>query len=116
MTKYVWFLDNLIESSKDVEFLVKRGVIENMLGDNNDVSNLINKLGVETCLTPNYFCFSELCEELNDYCKKLGHKWEATLRRDYFKTPWRVISIVAVAILLSLTFIQTMCSIVSVGK
>ncbi|GFS35337.1 hypothetical protein Acr_00g0039210 [Actinidia rufa] len=88
MTQYVWFLNNLINSSKDVEYLVESGIIEQWI---------------------------ELSEELNDYCKKPWHKWEATLRRDYFKTPWRVISIFAAVILLSLTFIQTMYSIVSVN-
>ncbi|XP_057477542.1 UPF0481 protein At3g47200-like [Actinidia eriantha] len=116
MTQYVWFLDNLINSSKDAEYLVESGIIEQWIGDNTDVSNLINKLTIETFLTTNNFYFSELCEELNDYCKKPWHNWAATLRRDYFKTPWRVISIFAAMILLSLTFIQTMCSIVSVGK
>ncbi|XP_057478949.1 UPF0481 protein At3g47200-like isoform X2 [Actinidia eriantha] len=116
MTQYVWFLDKLIDSSKDVEYLVESGVIENWLGDNNDISNLINKLGVATWLNTNDFYFSELCEELNNYCKIPWNKWEATLRRDYFKTPWRVISIVAATILLSLTFIQTMCSILSVDS
>ncbi|GFS39922.1 transmembrane protein, putative [Actinidia rufa] len=116
MTQYMWFLDELIDSSNDVEYLVESGVIENLLGDNNDASNLINKLGVELYLDRENFYLSKLCEELNDYCNIPWHKWEATLRRDYFKTPWGVISIVAVAILLSLTFIQAVCSILSISK
>ncbi|KAL7164287.1 hypothetical protein ACSBR2_040241 [Camellia fascicularis] len=102
---YSLIMDYLINTSKDVELLVQAKIIENWLSDNNDVSNLFNGLNKEFMST-----------ELNDYCEIPGHKWKATLRQDYCKTPWRVLSIIVADILLGLTFIQSLCSLVSCNK
>ncbi|KAL7181706.1 hypothetical protein ACSBR1_040576 [Camellia fascicularis] len=114
---YTRIMDYLINTSKDVELLVKAKIIENSLSDNNDVSNLFNGLGKEVCINSHeYFYFKELHKQLNDYYKDRSHKWKATLRQDYCNTPWRVISIIAATILLGLTFIQSLCSLVSCNK
>ncbi|CAK9176296.1 unnamed protein product [Ilex paraguariensis] len=47
MSDYITFLDMLIDSPKDVELLARSGVIKHSLGNNEDVSNLFNKLSKE---------------------------------------------------------------------
>ncbi|PRQ26782.1 hypothetical protein RchiOBHm_Chr6g0298371 [Rosa chinensis] len=42
------------------------------------------------------------------------HKWKASLKQDYFSTPWVGLSVIVAAILLVLTFIQTVCSIIAI--
>ncbi|KAF5938978.1 hypothetical protein HYC85_023237 [Camellia sinensis] len=112
---YTMIMDYLINTSKDVELLVQAKIIENWLSDNNDVSNLFNGLNKEVYISYTYY-FTELHKELNDYCEIPCHKWKATLRQDYCSTPWRVLSIIVAAILLGLTFIQSLCSLVSCNK
>ncbi|XP_028075100.1 UPF0481 protein At3g47200-like [Camellia sinensis] len=116
VTDYTVILVYLINTSKDVELLVKAKVVENWLSDNNDVSNLFNRLGKEVILDTNAYYFTKLHKELNDYYKIRGHKWKATLRHNYCNTPWQVLSIFVAAILLGLTFIQSLCSLVSCNK
>ncbi|KAL7181927.1 hypothetical protein ACSBR1_040772 [Camellia fascicularis] len=113
---YTMIMDYLINTSKDVELLVQAKIIENWLGDNSDVSNLFNGLGKEVSINREAYYFTELHKKLNDYCEIRSHKWKATLRQDYCSTPWRVLSIIVAAILLGLTFIQTLCSLVSCNK
>ncbi|KAL7181928.1 hypothetical protein ACSBR1_040773 [Camellia fascicularis] len=113
---YTVIMDYLINTYKDVELLVKAKIIENWLSDSNDVSNLFNGLSKEVTINSKKYYFTKLHEGLNDYCEIRSHKWKATLRQDYCNTPWRVLSIIVAAILLGLTFIQSLCSLVSCNK
>ncbi|KAL7164278.1 hypothetical protein ACSBR2_040232 [Camellia fascicularis] len=113
---YTTIMDYLVNTSKDVKLLVRAKIVENWLGDNNDVSNLFNGLGKEVTINSNAYYFTELHKQLNDYCEISSHKWKATLRQDYCNTPWRVLSIIVAVILLGLTFIQSLCSLVSCNK
>ncbi|KAF5938976.1 hypothetical protein HYC85_023235 [Camellia sinensis] len=116
VTDYTVILVYLTNTSKDVELLVKPKVIENWLSDNNDVSNLFNGIDKEVILDTNAYYFTKVHKELNDYYKICSHKWKATLRHNYCNTPWQVLSIIVAAILLGLTFIQSLCSLVSCHK
>jgi hypothetical protein len=112
VTDYIRILDFLIDTDKDVDLLVRKGILVNTLGDSNAVTTLVNRLGLQIFLfemNPNYSC---LCEELNTFYKVPCHSWKAILRRDYFSTPWRTASTAAAVILLVLTFIQTIYSII----
>ncbi|KAI7994616.1 UPF0481 protein [Camellia lanceoleosa] len=113
---YSMIMDYLINTSKDVELLVQAKIIENWLGDNNDVSNLFNGLSKGVNIISDDYYFTELHKELNDFCEIPSHKWKATLRQNYCNTPWRVLSIIVAAILLGLTFMQSLCSLASCHK
>jgi hypothetical protein len=103
-------MDFLINTVKDVDLLVQKGILVNWLGNHEAVTTLVNNLltrVVNTNMNSNY---SDLCKDLNTFYKDPRHSWKATLRRDYFSTPWRIASTVAAIILLVLTFIQTVRS------
>ncbi|KAK7820657.1 hypothetical protein CFP56_038644, partial [Quercus suber] len=80
---------------------------EVLKSDNNATMSMINDLnkGI-TCITwrEDYI---DLYKKLNSFYENPWHKWKATLKSQYFSTPWRAASIVAAIILLVLTFIQT---------
>ncbi|CAL9028825.1 unnamed protein product [Prunus brigantina] len=57
------------------------------------------------------YYYSGLSDDVNNYYKTNWHKFMETLRRDYFSTPWRIISFVAAFILLVLTLVQTLYTI-----
>ena len=59
--------------------------------------------------------YVKLYEELNGFYEKSWHRWMATLKNEYFSTPWRFASTVAAIILLLLTFIQTTTSLFKKG-
>ncbi|PRQ26762.1 hypothetical protein RchiOBHm_Chr6g0298151 [Rosa chinensis] len=99
--------------SKDVDLLVKSGILESKLPDSEAAASYINSLDLGPILFSRNFYFTDLCEDLNAYYRVPWHKWKASLKQDYFSTPWAGLSIVVAAILVVLTFIQTVCSIMS---
>nr|GLL37219.1 UPF0481 protein At3g47200-like [Ipomoea trifida] len=107
-TDYAKFMDDLINTEKDVNLLRLKDVFINGLGDDKEVTRLFNDLckGV-TYYSGDGFYYKDLCKELNLHCKKLRNVLMARLRHDYFHTPWAGISTFAAILLLSLTIAQT---------
>ncbi|CAK9173721.1 unnamed protein product [Ilex paraguariensis] len=112
VTDYVIFLDNLIDSPKDVDILCRRGIIDNWLGDGEVVSNIFNKITDAVTTPNNHFHYAEIFTKVNIHCNKRVNRWMAKLRRNYFNSPWGVISIAAAIILLLLTATQTLFTVV----
>ncbi|CAL8996929.1 unnamed protein product [Prunus brigantina] len=111
---YMIIMDRFVNNASDVDLLVDRGIVENILGDRKEVSALFNNLGIGI-FGSYHFTFANLCQDLNRYCSSTRHKRMANLRHNYFNTPWRTLSVIAAAVLLILTLIQTVCSIISVA-
>ncbi|KAK2985548.1 hypothetical protein RJ640_014148 [Escallonia rubra] len=117
VTDYINFMNKLIDTSKDVDLLVKKGIIKSGLSDNSAVAALFNNLGMHVTLRSSDYYFHQVSADLNCYYNVRMHKWKATFKRDYCKTPWMIASTVAAIILLALTLIQAICSIlILVGK
>ncbi|XP_057766256.1 UPF0481 protein At3g47200-like isoform X2 [Salvia miltiorrhiza] len=121
ITSYVILMDSFINTSRDVDLLVKCGIIENKLGESEHVADLFNNLYKGVVTEVKYFYFAKLCGDLNDYSRDQFHqlkaswfKWRVMLRHDHFSNPWSFISVLAASILLILTIIQTVCSILQV--
>ena len=110
ITDYIYLMDHLINTTKDVDILVNKGIIDNWLGDNVAVTDLFNNLLINATLWGRNFYFAGIFEGLNAYCDVPWHSWKATLRHDYFSSPWRGASTSAAVILLLLTLIQTIFS------
>ncbi|XP_038899472.1 UPF0481 protein At3g47200-like [Benincasa hispida] len=109
---YVALLDDLIDTEKDVSILVKEKIISNTSGcSDQQVAELINNLRLNAPTFPDKcYYYNHMSKELNDYCNKWWHRSMASLRRDYFNTPWASISFFAATFLLILTFLQTLFS------
>ncbi|BFG27088.1 hypothetical protein CerSpe_133620 [Prunus speciosa] len=97
-------MDNLIDTSKDVDLLREKKILANWLSPE-DASQFFNELYNDTTVTG--FYYRDLCNDVNEYYNTDWNKWREKLRRDYFSTPWAVISFIAAFILLVLTLVQT---------
>lgn len=109
ISDYIYLMDCLIDTPNDVAILRKGGIIDNLLGDDEELSQLFNKLGSGVCHSSQFY-FCQLCEDVEDYCNTRWNVWRAKLKRDYFNTPWAIISVIAAVILLLLSFLQSVCS------
>ena len=111
---YFLFMDFLINTTKDIDLLCNKGIVANYLGDNKAAASFINNLN--TNIVPPGFDSNHIriYKDLNTFYEKPWHRWKATLRHQYFSTPWRTASTIAAFILLGLTFIQTVCSIIQI--
>ncbi|KAL2346747.1 hypothetical protein Fmac_000747 [Flemingia macrophylla] len=114
ITDYVQFMDFLINTNRDVDILIQKGILINWLGDSNSVANMFNGLS-QDIVQPNvnkpYF---DLAQNLNAFRKNRCNKLKSTLRHDYCKTPWQTAATIGGIVLLFLTLVQTVCSVFQV--
>ncbi|XP_052879755.1 UPF0481 protein At3g47200-like isoform X3 [Gossypium arboreum] len=110
---YVVFIDGLINTSKDVELLRKSGIIDNLLGNDEAVTQMFNKLCDFISYNDKGFYYKDIASQMNEHCKRKRNIWKAKLKKDYFNTPWSPISFLAALILLLLTVLQTIFSLLS---
>ncbi|XXG88416.1 hypothetical protein AAC387_Pa12g0626 [Persea americana] len=107
---YTTFMDWLINTGKDVEILCRREVIDNGLGNEEEVAALFNNMGREVIINGDHFYLSRVCNDINEYNERAWPKLRATLVHDYFKNPWAIISFMAALLLLLLTMTQAFFS------
>ncbi|KAG8369234.1 hypothetical protein BUALT_Bualt15G0130400 [Buddleja alternifolia] len=110
-TDYAVFMDQLINTDQDVNVLRRNGIIVNLLGDDGEVATLFNKLGDGVIISSNFY-YLGICKQVNQHCGKIWNVVMATLRHDYFNTPWVTVSTIAAVLLLLLTIIQTIASVI----
>ncbi|KAJ4973331.1 hypothetical protein NE237_006505 [Protea cynaroides] len=104
------FIHSLVNSTKDVELLQRKGIIVNWLGGSEEVSALFNSLVKKVSITDSFY-LSGVCSEVEKYYMIPWHKWKANLIHNYFNTPWAFISVCVALFLHILTGVQTIFSI-----
>ncbi|XP_062152643.1 UPF0481 protein At3g47200-like [Alnus glutinosa] len=109
ITSYAVLLDSLINTAKDMDILCENKIIENWLNPE-DAAQLFNKLYLDTYVD---YCYTDLCRQVNSFCQRRWPRWRGALVRNYFNTPWAILSTLAAVILLILTMVQTWYSITS---
>ena len=119
-SKYFWQratvenIANRARSTEDMDLLCRSGIVDSFLSNGNAATLVVNNLHKNILWAGLSTDYCKLCEGLNAFYEDPRHIWKAILKRDYFSTPWRTASTVAVAVLFVLTFIQTVCSILQV--
>ncbi|KAK9944098.1 hypothetical protein M0R45_009682 [Rubus argutus] len=108
ITSYAVLMDNLIDTSKDVDLLCEKGIVANWLSAE-VASKFFNELYNDTTVIG--YNYEGLCKDVEEYHKVLWNRWREKLKRDYFGTPWATISFFAAFVLLVLTFLQTIYTI-----
>uniref|UniRef100_A0A0E0JK62 Uncharacterized protein n=1 Tax=Oryza punctata TaxID=4537 RepID=A0A0E0JK62_ORYPU len=107
LTSYVALMSSLIVTARDVALLRRHRILESLLADDEEAARFFARLG--DCGAMNYkdHAFAGLYEDVRRYCDSPWHRYRATLRRDYFASPWSVISLVVAALVVALTATQT---------
>ncbi|KAI3842666.1 hypothetical protein MKX03_027330 [Papaver bracteatum] len=109
-TNFFMFLDRLVNTANDIEILHNKDIINHALGSDKDVASLINRLSREIIYDADTCHLRKHMTELNNYCDDGSNKlyvWFLALKRDYFKSPWTVASLIGAILLLVLTICQT---------
>ncbi|KAF8018046.1 hypothetical protein BT93_H3065 [Corymbia citriodora subsp. variegata] len=111
---YVFFMDDIINTERDVALLSTRGIIQNLIGSDQAVAKLFNWLNKDMTLDIDNSLVA-VREEVSKYCKKPWNKWRANLIQTYFRSPWSILSLLAAIFLFTLTIIQTIYTISPAG-
>lgn len=112
-THYILFLDGLVNSPRDVQILHFKGIIDHVLGRDDEVSSLINQLSKGVVYDVKDCYLTKHLKEIRNYTGTRWHAWRASLIHVYFNNPWSFISLLAAFVLLCLTIVQTVYSVLS---
>ncbi|XVE84095.1 hypothetical protein DITRI_Ditri16bG0141900 [Diplodiscus trichospermus] len=104
-TCYAKLLDNLIDTTNDMDILCKNKIYDNWLSPE-DATQTFNKLYNDTSVKEFYY-WSELGNDLDSYCKRRWPKWRASYVHNYFTKPWAIIAQIYAVIILFFTIWQT---------
>lgn len=107
VTTYATLLDYLVNTSKDVEYLGDRNIIENYFGTDAEVAKFFNNLGKDIAFDSDNCYLNKLFNDVHRYSKNSWHVQWASFKYTYFETPWSFISALAAVVLLLLTLAQT---------
>ncbi|MED6164353.1 hypothetical protein PIB30_089054, partial [Stylosanthes scabra] len=96
ITDYVGFLKQLVNSNKDADVLIKAGIIRSTVsGNDTSVARLFRDVDRNLIVSGVNADYVHICNDLNAYYKHPYHTKVATLRRDYFTTPWKTAASIA---------------------
>ncbi|KAH7661363.1 hypothetical protein IHE45_15G057900 [Dioscorea alata] len=106
VTAYAFFMDYMINASKDVELFELEGIFHNQLGTPDHAATLINQLCLQIRDRGDSYLQCSM-NEVKIYYDSKWNKWWAGLIHDHFQNPWTIASLVAAVILLLLTVEQS---------
>ncbi|KAF2305959.1 hypothetical protein P3X46_032651 [Hevea brasiliensis] len=109
ITCYAIVLDNLINTTKDVQILCKKETIDSWLNPE-DATQFFSKLYLDAYVKKFYYL--GLCKEVHKYRQRRWPRWRTAYMHNYFGTAWAIASQIVAAIILILTFLQTLFSII----
>uniref|UniRef100_A0A6N2K548 Uncharacterized protein n=1 Tax=Salix viminalis TaxID=40686 RepID=A0A6N2K548_SALVM len=110
ITSYAVLLDSLINTTKDMDILTSSRIIINWLNPE-EAMQFFNKLYHDACLKTYYY--KKLHQDVKKYYQRRWPRWRALLMRNYFGTPWAIVSIFAASTLLILTVAQTIFTVMN---
>ncbi|KAK3120359.1 hypothetical protein QOZ80_9AG0686310 [Eleusine coracana subsp. coracana] len=110
VTAYVFFMDSIIDSPKDVALLSSKGIIQNAVGSDKAVAKLFNSISKDVVLE-SQSALDAVHQQVNAYCRKPWNMWRANLIHTYFRSPWAFLSLAAAVFLLGMTVLQTVYTV-----
>ncbi|KAL9380060.1 hypothetical protein Peur_028542 [Populus x canadensis] len=111
ITSYFALMSRLVYDRRDAELLESKGIIENDMSGWKDVSVLFNDMCKQVVVQD--FYYAELCQDLNSNFRTQWALYKANLRKTYFRSPWTIVSVMAVCLFLSLAVTQTFYTVLS---
>lgn len=84
LSSYVALMSQLIMTARDVELLRRRGVVENLLDNDEEAARFFNRLGDINPVDYDTQAFAGLYEDVTRYCGTWRNRHMAGLRRNYF--------------------------------
>ncbi|TVU24657.1 hypothetical protein EJB05_27106, partial [Eragrostis curvula] len=112
ITNYLFFMDHIIDSERDVALLRSKGIIKSLCGSDKEVAVLFNNWIKGTTANANTK-LQEVKHKVNAHCARRRNKWRSIFVQAYLSNPWVFISLVAAVTLLVATLQQTVYTVVS---
>lgn len=103
VTGYLVLMNALVNTAADVSVLQRRGILDNMLSNEEDAAAFFNRLGGCALFDPAAHRYAELFRDANEYCDHRWNRYVAVLKRDHLRSPCSIINLLAAAILMCIS-------------
>ncbi|KAL6858869.1 hypothetical protein ACP4OV_017871 [Aristida adscensionis] len=103
VSSYVVLMNALVNTAADVAVLQRRGILDNMLSNEEAAAAFFNRLGGCALFDPRAHHYARLFKDANEYCNYRWNRYVAVLKRDYLRTPCGVINLIVAATLLCIS-------------
>ncbi|XP_057502338.1 UPF0481 protein At3g47200-like [Actinidia eriantha] len=108
---YLFLMDTLVDTEKDVERLVSAGVLETTLNDKQALVSLLSDLATNMVVDDDDLeYFQDVYKDLQEYCDSSLAQWRANFKRYYYESRWDILNSI---LLFILTVTQTLFAILS---
>ncbi|XP_061343743.1 putative UPF0481 protein At3g02645, partial [Gastrolobium bilobum] len=103
---FLSFMDSLVDTAEDVKELRSAGIIQNLLGSDQELAQLFNELGYDlpTKQYCNFWCspkvgysskYIVIRKQIEEHCSNKWKTWLAEGYNTHFNTPWTMIAFMA---------------------
>nr|CAB3480761.1 unnamed protein product [Digitaria exilis] len=110
VTAYCVFMSQVACTAADVDLLCSKGIMAHLLGNSGEVADRFAKLckGIVFDLDDSHSNYLRAtCEELEERFQSRVRRWMAWLGRKYFNNPWLFIGLMAAAVGLTCSVVQS---------
>lgn len=114
-TRFIDFINGIVDTREDAKLLRERGIIMNRLKSDEEVANLCNGMSKSIKLTKVPF-LDKVVEDVNKY---YNGRWKVKAEkciRGYVFGSWKVLTLLACIMLLCLMALQAFCSVYSCSR
>ncbi|KAB1222253.1 hypothetical protein CJ030_MR2G001812 [Morella rubra] len=108
VTTYITFLNSLINEANDVKQLRKERILNNFLGNDNEVAQLFNEMGTD--LMPNLKAYEDVRHQIQDYYDNRWMTWIAQFFHAHLSSPLTMLALFGALLALALCATQTWMS------
>uniref|UniRef100_R7W176 Uncharacterized protein n=1 Tax=Aegilops tauschii TaxID=37682 RepID=R7W176_AEGTA len=114
VTAYIAFISQLVSTPCDVALLARKGIILHHLRTDEEVSTLFSRLGKNVDFDQNgAYYLNPVCRMMEEYYQNRVNRWMAWLWHNHLRNPWLVLAVVAAAIVLLCTVIQSLLALLA---
>jgi hypothetical protein len=114
LTAYIAFISQLVSTPRDVALLARKGIIMNHMRTDEEVSTLFSKLGKNVDFDQNSAHYlKSVCLMMEDYYQNRINRWMAWLWHNHLRNPWLALAVVAAAVVLICTVIQSLLALLA---
>uniref|UniRef100_A0A0E0MMX7 Uncharacterized protein n=1 Tax=Oryza punctata TaxID=4537 RepID=A0A0E0MMX7_ORYPU len=95
VTSYVVLMNSLINTKEDVMVLQRKGILDNLLSNEEEVANFFNKLGRCALVDVREHRYTSMFNDINKYWKSTLNicKYLVIFRTKHFRNPWTGLSL-----------------------
>ena len=112
VTSYLNFLDLLIDTEQDAKDLRAAHVLRNRLSSDDEVAQLFNTIGSTYLISQSQdYYYVVIKDQIEEHYNRNLAIWLAQLYNDHFSNPVTMVALVAAAVALALTIVQTVYAV-----